>query len=82
MTQRGLRPQTLAMVLGPSFCSCRSAQTTRASSMGDSVRGGRLASSRATICSETERGASTSTGTRSRPSRRQCANRLKPSISS
>ena len=70
------------MVLGPSSCSCRSVQTTRASSIGEIVRGGRLASSRASICSALERGASSTTGTRFRPSWRQYASRLKPSITS
>lgn len=70
------------MVAGPRCSVRRRSFTTRASSIGDRVRGGRLASSRATFSSTDERSRSTMTGTCFNPSCRQRARRLNPSTSS
>jgi len=73
---------SLPMVAGPSRSSRRRAWTTRASSIGVSVRGGRLESSSAALASALLRGRSTTTGTDSAPAARQRARRLKPSSTS
>ncbi len=81
-TQPGFFPHTPAIVFGPSLSSWRKDQTTRASSMGVSVRRGLLARSSATFCSTADSGRSTTTGTGSTPWLCQRSRRLNPSTTS
>ncbi len=76
-----LRPVTSAMpaIVRP---SCRSASTTRASSIAVSVRGGAFADSSATFALVGSEQLSITTGTEVAPAARQCSSRLKPSITS
>jgi hypothetical protein len=82
VTHDGFLPRTWAMPLGPSPSSWRIECTTRASSIGVSVRGGRLASSRATFCSKFETVVSRTAGTHGSPDARHLSRRLKPSMTS
>lgn len=76
------RPQSVAIPRGPSRSSTRSAWTTRASSMGESVRRGAFACRRRTRVSARVLVASTTTGTSHAPSARQRSSLLNPSATS
>jgi hypothetical protein len=82
VTHDGFLPRTWAIPLGPSPSSRRIDCTTRASSIGVSVRGGRFASSRATFCANPEAAVSRTTGTSGKPDARHLSRRLKPSMTS
>lgn len=81
-TQGVRRPNSAAMVAGPSPSSRRSDATTRASSMAVTVLGGALARSSARLASGALRACSTTAGTTSEPAAFQRARRLKPSTTS
>ncbi len=70
-TQPFLCPKSRAMPLGVSPSSLASEQATLASSSAVTVRGGALARSNSRLCSVTEAGRSTTTGTSVAPRSRQ-----------